>query len=129
MRWTRNIAICLLALPLSACIVGRQYIGSELPVPPEEVIVPGVTTMGEVLRALGAPDRIQRRRDGEVFIYRYVRKNSSGVRITEPVVTRITFFRYDKRQQKSDRVVVLFDRERRGIDFGHTDGRQGLGAH
>ena len=126
MRLTEALAICVLSLSMSACVVGRQYIGTPLAVVPEDVITPGVTTMREVLEALGAPNQIQRRREGEVFIYRYLRKNSSGLRIVEPVITRLTVFRYDKRQETSDRVVVLFDKQRVVIAMGHTDGREHL---
>ncbi len=126
MRLIETLAVCALALSLSACVIGRQYIGAPLAAIPEDVITPGVTTMSEVLASLGAPDRIQRRREGEVFIYRYLRKNSSGLRIVEPVVTGLTVLRYDKRQEASDRVVVMFDKEHVVIGMGHTDGRDQL---
>ena len=129
MRLSEGLVVCVLTLAMSACVVGRQYIGTPLTVTPEEVITPGVTTMSEVLEALGAPTQIQRRREGEVFIYSYVRKNSSGLRIVEPVVTRITVFRYDKRQETSDRVEILFDKQRVVVAMGHTDGRENLDSY
>lgn len=67
--------------------------------------------------------------EGEVFIYRYIRKNSSGVRIVEPVITRMTVLRYNKRQEASDRVVVLFDKNRIVIAMGHSDGTDQLDAY
>lgn len=114
------VLVCALGLLAPGCTIGRQYIGAEITVDPEALIVPGQTTMAEVLDALGAPDIIQRRRHGEIFIYRFLRKNVSSLRLTEPVITRVTFFRYDKRQEKAERLVVLFDKERKVIDYGHT---------
>ena len=75
----------------------------------------------EVLDIFGAPDVIPRRRHGEIFIYHYLRKNNTSLRLTEPVVTRITFFQYSKKEETFDRLVVLFDKDRTVIDYGYTE--------
>jgi hypothetical protein len=126
MRWTDSLLAAGVSLLVAGCTIGRQYIGSELLRVPAEHIRPGETTMGEVLAVFGAPELIHRRSEGDVFVYRYLRKNSTTLRIQEPLITRITFFTYSKRQEKSDRLVVLFDRERRVVDYGVTSSTREL---
>jgi hypothetical protein len=110
MRCARAIA-SLLALALSTgCIVVRTYVGNELPADSDGQLVPGTTTKADVLRDLGPPDRLVRQYEGDVFVYAYIRRNESTFLLEEPVFTHLTIFSYTKEQEKSDRMVVLFDR-------------------
>jgi hypothetical protein len=110
MRCARAIA-SLLALGLSTgCIVVRTYVGNELPAGSDGQLVPGTTTKADVLRDLGPPDRLVRQYEGDVFVYAYIRRNESTFLLEEPVFTHLTIFSYTKEQEKSDRMVVLFDR-------------------
>jgi hypothetical protein len=43
-------------------------------------------------------------------VYAYIRRNLSSFDLSEPVFTRLRVFSYTKTQEKSDRMVVLFDR-------------------
>lgn len=108
----------LLALP--GCTIGRGYVGKEFTVAPAEVLHPGQTTISEVLALFGAPDRLQRRSDGEVLSYHFTRNNTSQLELQEPVITRITFFTYTKRQQKADRLTLFFDEDGVLEHYGHT---------
>ena len=122
MRSSSLIAFVAAAcLAIQGCTIGRQYIGAEITADPEVHLVKGETTMSEVLDIFGAPDVIQRRRHGEIFIYSFLQKNNSQLRLTEPVITRITFFSYQKRQEKVERLVVMFDKQRTVIEYGHTE--------
>ena len=89
----RRAFVVLLSLACSACIIGRDYVGNELRADPT-TLRPGVTTLREVLQEFGAPDKIQRRHNGDILTYRYVRQNSSELRLQDPVVTGVTFFVY-----------------------------------
>lgn len=110
MRSTRALA-SLAALALaSGCTIVRTYVGNELPAVPDGQLVPGTTTKADVLRDLGPPDRLVRQYEGDVFVYAYVRRNESSLELQEPVFTRLRIFSYTKEQEKSDRMVVLFDR-------------------
>jgi hypothetical protein len=110
MRCTRVVA-SLVALWLGAgCTIVRTYVGNELPAVADGQLVPGTTTKAEVLRDLGPPDRLVRQYEGDVFVYAYVRRNESSIELEEPVITRLRIFSYTKEEEKSDRLVVLFDR-------------------
>ena len=84
------------SLLAQGCIIGRQYIGAQITIDPNEILVEGQTTMGEVLDIFGAPDVIQHRREGDIFIYRYLQKNSTQLRLVEPLIARMAFFQYLK---------------------------------
>ena len=73
-------------------------------------MVVGQTTKREILERLGPPDRILRQYDGDVFVYAYIRRNATTITIEEPVITNLMLFSYQKTQEKSDRLVVFFDR-------------------
>jgi len=109
--------IILVALTCG-CTIGRTYVGSEIRQDPKEKIMNGSTTKGEILEMFGPPDRIQKQYDGDIFVYLYLRKNSSKFAIEEPYFTNITLFSYTKIQQKKDSLVILFDKDGVVKNFG-----------
>jgi hypothetical protein len=117
----RALAVTL-ALLCSACTIGRDYVGNTVRSDPRGVLEPGVTTLAEALELFGAPEKIQRRRNGDVLIYRFVRENTSELELEEPVVTGITFFVYQKHQLKANRLTLFFDDAGILTAYGHTDG-------
>jgi hypothetical protein len=96
-------------LLLSACAITRVYVGTRLPMHPTTALTPGVATRGDVLRELGAPDQVMRHVNGDVFIYRYNRKNSDVFTLEEPVVTDLQIFQYTRVDEREDRLIVIFD--------------------
>ena len=111
-----------------SCTIGRDYVGKELTADPAEALRPGQTSVADVLELFGAPNRIQRRHDGEVLVYRYVRNNSSQLQIEEPVITGISIFTYTKRQHKANRLTLFFDREGVLRHYGYTRAIEELDA-
>ena len=127
MRFTDALATLLLGAVLAtACTLGRVYRGQELPPDAAEQIHPGRSTVGEVLAVLGPPDRIVRTARGEVFTWRFERRNSSSFTIEEPVVTDLTIFSWSKVQDKSDTFMVFFDRAGVVTHTGHRRGTEEL---
>lgn len=118
---TRALVVAL-ALLCGACTIGRDYVGNKLRSNPDAVLRPGQTTLAEVLQLFGAPDKIQRRHDGDILTYRYVRQNTSELDLQEPVVTGITVFVYTKHQLKANRLTLFFDDEGKLTAFGYTRG-------
>ncbi len=118
---TRALVVAL-ALLCGACTIGRDYVGNTFRSDPRVVLHPGVTTMREALELFGAPEKIQRRHNGEVLIYRYVRENTSELELEEPIVTGITLFIYEKHQLKANRLTMFFNDEGILTAFGYTDG-------
>jgi outer membrane protein assembly factor BamE (lipoprotein component of BamABCDE complex) len=108
------------------CSIGRIYMGSEIRDDPNGKIRIGSTTKGEILEIFGPPARIQRQYDGDVFVYAYLRKNSSVLTIKEPYFTRMLIFEYTREQQKSDGLVILFDKDGIVKNFGFQRGTQEL---
>lgn len=116
-----------LALTLvSACTIQRAYLGNAVNPMPDGTAVVGQTTKREILEVLGPPDKILRQYDGDVFVYAYVRRNETSITIEEPVITNLTIFSYEKSQEKSDRMVVLFDRSGVLSGFGFRRGTDQL---
>jgi hypothetical protein len=110
MRFPRAaLALAVLVLA-SGCILVRTYSGNVLPPGIETKLETGRSTKAEVLRDLGPPDRLVRQYDGDVFVYAYVRRNENSIELSEPVFTQALLFSYTKTQEKSDRLVVMFDR-------------------
>ena len=109
-------------LALAACTMTREYVGTPLRADPELVIQPGVTDMAEILHAFGPPERILRHATGDVFVYRFRRRNSETLVIEEPVVTNFEIFSYSRTREKEDRLIVLFDAESRVRAFGYQQG-------
>ena len=110
MRCARPLATLAALVLASACTLVRTYSGNELPPAVDVRIEAGRSTKADVLRELGPPDRLVRQYDGDVFVYAYIRRNVDTLELSEPVFTRLTIFSYTRTQEKSDRMVVLFDR-------------------
>lgn len=119
MRWT---SLFLVALALGGCTIGRQYIGSELSGDPRAVLEIGKSTKADALRELGPPERLVRQTDGDVFVYAFVRRNSSSFTIGDPIFTSLTIFSWSKTQEKSDRLVLVFDRSGTLTGSGYRKG-------
>jgi outer membrane protein assembly factor BamE (lipoprotein component of BamABCDE complex) len=111
-----------LLILLWGCSIGRIYVGSEIRHDPKEKIKTGSTTKSEILEIFGPPDRIQKQYDGDIFVYAYLRKNSSKFTIEEPYLTNLTFFQYSRIQQKKDALVILFDKEGVVKNYGYQKG-------
>ena len=105
------VLIPLLMILTCSCTIGRIYMGSEIKCDPNEKIRIGSTTKGEILEFFGPPIRIQEQFDGDVFVYAYLRKNSSVLTIEEPYFTKMLIFEYAREQQKADNLVILFDKD------------------
>ncbi len=121
----RLVLVALLALACGACTIGRAYVGNALRSDPEVVLKPGETTIAQVLEMFGAPERIQRRRGGDILIYRFVQQNTSELEIRTPsigVVPSYRFFTYSKRQLKADRLTLFFDDDGTLDAYGFTGG-------
>lgn len=116
----------ILSIFLIGCSIGRVYVGSEIREDPNDKIRIGQTTKGEVLQIFGPPERIQRQFDGDVFVYAYLRKNSTKFTFEEPYLTNFTLFQYTKIQQKKDILVILFDQEGVVKSFGYQRGTSEL---
>jgi len=108
------------------CTIGRIYKGSEIKYDPNEKIRIGSTTKGEILETFGPPIRIQKQFDGDVFVYAYLRKNSSTFTIEEPYFTNFLIFQYTREQQKMDGLVIFFDKDGVVKNFGIQKGTQEL---
>ncbi|MDI7261118.1 MAG: hypothetical protein QME90_14515 [Thermodesulfobacteriota bacterium] len=111
-----------LAILLWGCSIGRVYIGSEIKHDPKEKVRIGSTTKGEILEIFGPPDRIQKQYDGDIFVYAYLRKNSSKFTIEESYITNLTLFQYTRIQQKKDSLVILFDKDGVVKNYGFQKG-------
>ncbi len=111
--WTSMgiLSTILLASMTWGCTIGRVYIGSEIPEDLQGKIAVGSTTKSEVLKTYGPPDSVRRQYDGDVFLYRYFRRNSSVLDIADPVVTRARAFMFTRVQQKDDSLMILFDKD------------------
>jgi len=122
MIYGKAFVLLVLLILLWGCSIGRVYIGSEIRHDPKEKIKTGTTTKSEILEIFGPPDRIQKQYDGDVFVYAYLRKNSSKFSIEEPYFTNVTLFQYSRIQQKKDALVILFDKEGVVINYGYQKG-------
>lgn len=125
-RWIRLAFIWIVAAALTGCAISRVYRGSPIQGDPEADIAPGSTDRAEILRVFGAPDRIFGRRAGDVFIYRFIRKNSKSLTLEEPVITNFEIFSYTVTEEKEDRLVILFDSRGKVESYGYLRGTQDL---
>ena len=116
----------LFAAMTSGCTIGRVYVGSEIQDDLQDKIAVGSTTKSDILRLCGPPDTIRRQYDGDVFVYRYLRRNFATLDITEPVFTRLRIFAYSRVQQKDDSLVILFDKDGLVKNFGYRRGTSEL---
>jgi outer membrane protein assembly factor BamE (lipoprotein component of BamABCDE complex) len=120
------IVIALMAILACGCSIGRVYMGSEIRDDPHEKIKIGSTTKGEILETFGPPDKIQKQYDGDIFVYAYLRKNSSKLTVEEPYFTNFVLFQYTRIQQKKDGLVILFDKDGLVKNYGYQRGTQEL---
>jgi outer membrane protein assembly factor BamE (lipoprotein component of BamABCDE complex) len=118
--------MALLMILTWGCTIGRIYIGSEIRSDPKEKIQLGLTTKSDILSIFGPPDRITHQYDGDVFVYAYLRKNSTKFALEEPYITNTTFFTYTKIQEKKDHLVILFDKNGVVKNYGYQRGTQEL---
>jgi outer membrane protein assembly factor BamE (lipoprotein component of BamABCDE complex) len=118
----RIIFLALLTSLICSCSIGRVYMGSEFRSDPNEKIKIGSTTKGEILETFGPPDKIQKQYDGDIFVYAYLRKNSSKLAIEEPYFTNFVLFQYTRIQQKKDGLVILFDKDGVVKNYGFNRG-------
>ena len=114
-------ALLGVALLAAGCRVIRLSVGSELRADPAMLKV-GQSTIAQVLEAFGAPEHIQRQSRGDVFIYRYLRRDTRTVNIEEPVVTNTELYTYTTIREDSDRLVVLFDDQGIVTGYGYQRG-------
>lgn len=119
-------ALVAAALLATACTIERAYVGNEFGELPEGSVIVGQTSKREILELMGAPDRILRQYDGDVFVYAYIRRNATTIAIEEPVITNLMINTYVKTQEKSDRLVVFFDRSGLLSGLGFRRGTQQL---
>jgi outer membrane protein assembly factor BamE (lipoprotein component of BamABCDE complex) len=117
--------VAAVAATVTACQVVKVYIGSPITTDPATVITVGETTSADVLTVFGAPDEIDRRVNGDVFTYLYVRRNERTISIEEPVVTNTEIYTYTEVIENSERLVVLFDANGVVTGYGY---RNGIGA-
>jgi hypothetical protein len=125
MRTMRKTSLALVVFGLltsSGCAITRVQIGSPLRAEPAEWIEPEVTDMATVLDRFGAPNRILRHAQGDVFVYHFVRRNSDSLKLEEPIITNTEIFSYSVVKQREDRLVVLFDPEGIVESYGYLQG-------
>jgi outer membrane protein assembly factor BamE (lipoprotein component of BamABCDE complex) len=120
------VLIALLTILTCSCSIGRVYMGSEIRDDPTDKIKIGSTTKGEILEIFGPPDRIQKQYDGDIFVYVYLRKNSSKLTLEEPYFTKFVIFQYTRVQQKMDGLVILFDKDGVVKNYGSRRGTEEL---
>jgi hypothetical protein len=95
--------VIILALAMTqGCVVARGTIGEPLQEEAISSIKKGTTTMAEVVSLIGAPDRIVRGNDRDIFHYYYYDGKSKGM-----LLLLLNFIRMDL---KSDNLYVFFNR-------------------
>ena len=99
---TGIIIVLTLAL-LQGCVVARGTVGGPIQEEAVSAIKKGKTTMAEVVSSIGAPDRIVRGNDREIFHYYYYDGKSPAM-----MLILLNFIRMDV---KSDNLYVFFNRE------------------
>ena len=111
-------SIIVLALViLQGCVVTRGTVGEPIQEEAVSAIIKGKTTMAEVVSSIGAPDRIVRGNDREIFHYYYYDGKSPAM-----MLILLNFIRMDV---KSDNLYVFFNREgiAEEVVYGKRTGR------
>ena len=98
-----GIVIVLTLALLQGCVVTRGTVGEPIQEEAVSAIKKGKTTMAEVVSSIGAPDRIVRGNDREIFHYYYYDGKSPAM-----MLILLNFIRMDF---KSDNLYVFFNRE------------------
>lgn len=88
---------------LQGCVVTRGTVGELIQEEAVSAIKKGKTTMAEVVSSIGAPDRIVRGNDREIFHYYYYDGKSPAL-----LLLLLNFIRMDI---KSDNLYVFFNRD------------------
>jgi len=101
----RLIAVLLVGLgpQLQGCVVTRANVGEPIQAEALAQIQKGVTPMADVVSLIGAPDRIVRGNDREIFHYYYYDAKSPGL-----LLLLINLIRLDV---KSDNLYVFFNKQ------------------
>jgi len=99
----RYFSLLLFLCLLSGCMVTRANIGEPIQEDAVARIKKGTTTMNEVVASIGAPDRVVRGNDREIFHYYYYDGKSPAL-----FLLAINFIRMDI---KSDNLYVFFSRD------------------
>ena len=97
-----GITIVLALVMLQGCMVTRGTIGEPFHEEAISAIKKGTTTMAEVVSLIGAPDRIIRGNDRDIFHYYYYDGKSPAL-----LLLLLNFIRLDV---KSDNLYVFFNR-------------------
>jgi hypothetical protein len=98
-----GIVIVLTLALLQGCVVTRGTVGEPIQEEAVTAIIKGKTTMAEVVSSIGAPDRIVRGNDREIFHYYYYDGKSPAM-----MLILLNFIRMDV---KSDNLYVFFNRD------------------
>jgi hypothetical protein len=112
-----GIIIVLTLALLQGCVVTRGTVGEPIQEEAVSAIIKGKTTMAEVVSSIGAPDRIVRGNDREIFHYYYYDGKSPAM-----MLILLNFIRMDV---KSDNLYVFFNREgiAEEVVYGKRTGR------
>jgi len=112
-----GIVIVLTLALLQGCVVTRGTVGEPIQEEAVSAIKKGKTTMAEVVSSIGAPDRIVRGNDREIFHYYYYDGKSPAM-----MLILLNFIRMDV---KSDNLYVFFNREgiAQEVVYGKRTGR------
>ena len=112
-----GIIIVLTLALLQGCVVTRGTVGEPIQEEAVSAIIKGKTTMAEVVSSIGAPDRIVRGNDREIFHYYYYDGKSPAM-----MLILLNFVRMDV---KSDNLYVFFNREgiAEEVVYGKRTGR------
>lgn len=114
--------VVVLVGALGACTIGHKCVGNPVRTAPEMQIVIGTTTRADVLRVFGPPDKLMRRPDGDAFLYTQEREESQSFRIREPIILRQDLYAWSDSDARSDRLLILFDRDGRVVSYGYRRG-------
>ena len=99
-----RLIVILLAMTFSqGCVVTRANVGEPLHADALAQIQKGVTPMAEVVSLIGAPDRVVKGNDREIFHYYYYDAKSPGL-----LLLLINLIRLDV---KSDNLYVFFNKQ------------------
>ena len=112
-----GIVIALTLALLQGCVVTRGTVGEPIQEEAVSAIKKGKTTMAEVVSSIGAPDRIVRGNDREIFHYYYYDGKSPAM-----MLILLNLIRMDV---KSDNLYVFFNREgiAEEVVYGKRTGR------
>jgi outer membrane protein assembly factor BamE (lipoprotein component of BamABCDE complex) len=125
-RRTSLVVPLALAALLGGCTITRMDRGAHIRAEPDEALVAGRTTKAEVLRLFGPPAGVARQRDGDLFLYQFVRRHGEKFQLEEPVITNVEVFTWSRTREREDRLVILFDRDGVVREHGFSRGTEEL---